>query len=455
MAREIPEAVRAAAGLVATVLDEARKLPGELPHLPVRLLGLAMQTSLVLQQQYSGLVARGDEVFTGLWGDSEPGMATFDEDLPETPVATPPTANRTSAFDRAAEPASGPVEDAVTGTLVDDVADVTGDPADLTVELSDEIADLSETSELADIAGLADLVEAAAADVAEDAGQAAEDDAPLADVLAFETLAGEGDDITDDQAAALPADPPADAVTTAVDELAEEVDAELAAELPESVPDEVADDLAADTVATVADAEVAADTAATDDTATEPAGDTTEEDGAPDSSPDEATVRDLGLVGTADATDPDLEIPDLDLPELPGEPAEPAAAEDAAPADKTAAADEVAPVEDATPAEDAAPVQEATPAEEAVAEDTAPVEDVTPADDAAPAEDAATAVDAAPAAPVPGYDGFSIPSLRGHLRGYTAEAVADLLDYERSTQARPPYVTLLQNRLEKLSADRG
>ena len=58
-------------------------------------------------------------------------------------------------------------------------------------------------------------------------------------------------------------------------------------------------------------------------------------------------------------------------------------------------------------------------------------------------------------APVQGYDGFSIPSLRGHLRGYTAETVADLLDYERATRARAPYVTLLQNRLEKLSIDRG
>ncbi|MCW2695384.1 MAG: hypothetical protein JWR62_469 [Modestobacter sp.] len=363
MAREIPEAVRAAAGLVATVLDEARKLPGELPHLPVRLLGLAMQGSLRLQQQYSGLVARGDEVFTGLWGDAEPGLATFDEDLPEP---APPTANRSSPFDRAPAPEAAPVEDIVT---VADVGDVTGDPADLTVELTDEIADLSGTSELADIA---DLAAAAAEDAAEDAGRGAEDGEPLADVLAFETIAGNGDEITDAQAAALPADPPADVVTKAVDELAEEVDAELAVELPESVSDEAADDLAADTVATAADAEVAADSA-TDESV----------DGAPGSVPDGSTVRDLGLLGTADATGPDVEIPDLGL------------------------------------------------------EDTGP------------------AADAAPTAPVPGYDGFSIPALRGHLRGYTAETVADLLDYERAHQARPPYVTLLQNRLEKLSADRG
>ena len=80
MSREIPEPVRAAAGLAATVLDEARKLPETLPGLPVRLVGQALQTSLRLQQQYSGLVARGDELFTGLRGDAEPGMATFDDD---------------------------------------------------------------------------------------------------------------------------------------------------------------------------------------------------------------------------------------------------------------------------------------------------------------------------------------------------------------------------------------
>ena len=104
MAREIPEVVRAVAGLTATVLDEARNLPRSLFGLPVRLLGVAMQTSLKLQQQYSGLVARGDEVFTGLWGESEPGMATFDEDLPEPPAPVRRTANRSSAFDRAVEP---------------------------------------------------------------------------------------------------------------------------------------------------------------------------------------------------------------------------------------------------------------------------------------------------------------------------------------------------------------
>ncbi|HTE71715.1 MAG TPA: hypothetical protein VK640_00745, partial [Actinomycetes bacterium] len=77
MAREIPEVVRAAAGLAAHVLDEARKLPETLPGIPVRILGIAMQQAMKVQQQYAGLVARGDELFTGIRGENEPGMATF------------------------------------------------------------------------------------------------------------------------------------------------------------------------------------------------------------------------------------------------------------------------------------------------------------------------------------------------------------------------------------------
>ncbi|TKJ21508.1 lipid droplet-associated protein [Blastococcus sp. CCUG 61487] len=98
MAREIPEVVRAAAGLAATVVDEARKLPETLPGLPVRVIGMAMQHAMKVQQQYAGLVARGDELFTGIRGEAEPGLATFDDDDGD---AAPATGYRESAFDRA------------------------------------------------------------------------------------------------------------------------------------------------------------------------------------------------------------------------------------------------------------------------------------------------------------------------------------------------------------------
>src|SRR3954468_9210665 len=117
MAREIPEVVRAVAGLAATVLDEARKLPTTLTGLPVRLIGQALQASLRLQQQYTGLVARGDEVFTGLRGEDEPGLATFDDDLPADDA---PTGFRGSAFDRAEVPSEE--DDLLSGLPEDDVA---------------------------------------------------------------------------------------------------------------------------------------------------------------------------------------------------------------------------------------------------------------------------------------------------------------------------------------------
>ncbi|HEV7655754.1 MAG TPA: hypothetical protein VGP36_13620 [Mycobacteriales bacterium] len=52
--------------------------------------------------------------------------------------------------------------------------------------------------------------------------------------------------------------------------------------------------------------------------------------------------------------------------------------------------------------------------------------------------------------PVAGYDGFSIPQLRGRLRSLTIEQVEALVAYERANQARPAYLTMLENRLTTL-----
>ena len=57
---------------------------------------------------------------------------------------------------------------------------------------------------------------------------------------------------------------------------------------------------------------------------------------------------------------------------------------------------------------------------------------------------------AAGAAPIDGYDSFSIAQLRGRLRGYALSTVQDLISYEEATRARQPYLTMLRNRLEKL-----
>lgn len=94
MSSLIPPPVRAAAGLAAWTLDEARRLPTRLVSLPVVAAGAAMQASLRLQQEYAGLVARGDELIVRFRGGSDdpPAWATFDEEPAPMPAPGPPTA---------------------------------------------------------------------------------------------------------------------------------------------------------------------------------------------------------------------------------------------------------------------------------------------------------------------------------------------------------------------------
>ncbi|HZB49806.1 MAG TPA: hypothetical protein VE547_12005, partial [Mycobacteriales bacterium] len=54
--------------------------------------------------------------------------------------------------------------------------------------------------------------------------------------------------------------------------------------------------------------------------------------------------------------------------------------------------------------------------------------------------------------PIPNYDELSIPQLRGRLRSLTERQLEDLVAYERSTAARPPYLTMLENRLVTVRA---
>src|SRR3712207_1204520 len=186
MSREIPEPVRATVGLAATVLDDVRSLPRTLPGLPVRIVGIALQADMKLQQQWSGLVARGDEVLTGLRGDREPGMATFDDDEDEQPagtglVAQPIDVLRDSAFDRAPDVDT-------TGISDEEVADLPADPAADAV-----VAAVEDTAELTEV----DVMEV---DVDTDA-------------------AG----LVDDELAGLPQDPSPAAVVAAVEDLNDEV----------------------------------------------------------------------------------------------------------------------------------------------------------------------------------------------------------------------------------------
>jgi hypothetical protein len=49
--------------------------------------------------------------------------------------------------------------------------------------------------------------------------------------------------------------------------------------------------------------------------------------------------------------------------------------------------------------------------------------------------------------PLPGYEAMSIPQLRARLRTLSERQLVELVGYERATARRPPYLTMLENRL--------
>ncbi len=101
MSVSIPMPLRAAAGLAAAAIDEARRLPDRLIGLPVLAVSTALQASLKAQQRYIELVARGDQLLEQLRGQQEstPAWARFDDD-----ESARPGPGRPSAFDVAEPP---------------------------------------------------------------------------------------------------------------------------------------------------------------------------------------------------------------------------------------------------------------------------------------------------------------------------------------------------------------
>ncbi|HZH22797.1 MAG TPA: hypothetical protein VEZ18_21670 [Geodermatophilus sp.] len=476
MSREIPQTVRAAVGLAATVLDDARQLPHTLFALPVRVIGLAMQATMKVQQHYSGLVARGDEVFTGLRGESEPGLATFDEDLPE------PSAGRTSAFDRApgfdqATPfdrASVPVDDEevaeeVAALIDDEVSGLPADPApeevvEALADITDEVAaagldldraepglsteDALETALLeADGAPDSALVDGGTTDVgAVDTDEIAESPtAPPASLLEAEAtefdVAGAGRAGSDVTEAPAPSDPGGSPV-------GEEAGApDVATDVDVLTPDgEVA------TVeGTVTDEGIAAPEAPADEAPGAPAQADRQDTGV-----DEAVGSGVSDADTRPSTDTTPAADDRDATGS-GDGVVTAAGaqvDDAIGAGDDTATDTAA---TGTAATDTAATGTAT--DDVVATDESGTEVAaatgvrTDVDESATAEEEAadtTGAAAAGAAPVEGYDGFTIAQLRGRLRGYQLSTVQDLVAYEEATRAREPYLRMLRNRLEKL-----
>jgi hypothetical protein len=458
MSREIPEAVRAVVGLAATVLDDARQLPQTLPGLPVRVIGLAMQATMKVQQHYSGLVARGDEVLTGLRGESEPGLATFDEDLPE------PTAGRTSAFDRASgldrptsfDRASAPVDDEevaeeVAALIDDEVSGLPADPApeevvEALADINDEVAaaglDLDRTEP-----GLSteDALESALLE-ADGAPDSALVDGGTADAGVVDT----------DQIAESPATPPA----SLLDAEATEFDVHTSAAAGDPGGSPVGEEAGAPDVATEVDVLTPDGGVATVE------GTVTDEGVAAPEAPADEAPADETPGAPAQADRQDIEVDEAAGSGVSDADTRPSGEETPAGDDRdaTGSGDEVvtaagAAVDDALGAgDDASAAPEAPAADDVVATDETGTDVAaatgvrTDVDESVTPEEAAdtAGAGAAGAAPVEGYDGLTIAQLRGRLRGYQLSTVQDLVAYEEATRAREPYLRMLRNRLEKL-----
>jgi len=80
-----PFPVRVSVGLIATGVDQLRRLPGDLPSLGVTAAGQAMRLSMRMQQEFAELATRGDEVLSLIGGQpaDHPAWATFDEEETE------------------------------------------------------------------------------------------------------------------------------------------------------------------------------------------------------------------------------------------------------------------------------------------------------------------------------------------------------------------------------------
>jgi hypothetical protein len=87
----LPTPVRAAIGLAATMVDEARTLPDKAIELPMLAVSKTLQLTLRMQRGYAALAARGDELLaTRSVGDEPPEWATFDAPVDDTPADVSP-----------------------------------------------------------------------------------------------------------------------------------------------------------------------------------------------------------------------------------------------------------------------------------------------------------------------------------------------------------------------------
>jgi len=111
----LPTPVRAALGLAAITVEQARTLPDRVLELPVLAVSTALQFSVRAQQRYAEWALRGDEMLSRLHEppDEPPSWATFDEEVATAEPESEPAAEPESEPAAEPEPEPEPVSDAV------------------------------------------------------------------------------------------------------------------------------------------------------------------------------------------------------------------------------------------------------------------------------------------------------------------------------------------------------
>lgn len=140
MSKSVPTPVAAVLGIVPTVVDSARKLPGKMVQIPVLAISTALTALETARQEYGDLAERGEQVLARVRGGSFDGMEDWAETiLEDTPLARPyeaaedAVAKVTELLDRAADRKPA-VKTAATPAVVEVVEKVSAAIAPPTVE---------------------------------------------------------------------------------------------------------------------------------------------------------------------------------------------------------------------------------------------------------------------------------------------------------------------------------
>ncbi len=140
MSKNVPTPVAAAIGIVPTVLDSARRIPGKVVQIPVLAISTALGALETARQEYTDLAERGERLLARVRGESLDGLEDWAESLVEdTPLARPyevvedtvedAVSKVTELLDRSADKPVRKVDTAATPDVVETVEAVVAEVA--------------------------------------------------------------------------------------------------------------------------------------------------------------------------------------------------------------------------------------------------------------------------------------------------------------------------------------